>query len=80
MFTRSAVRRGHQLIKEPLSGQEHNTFARGAMTFGTMSQELMIHCGMAAIGLQLAFIAHWKSSSAPVQSITADGKICRGEE
>jgi hypothetical protein len=79
MFRRSVVCRGHQLIAEPLSGQEHNTFARGEMTFGNMTKDLMVHCGMAGAGLGLGAMGWYMSSSAAVQSITADGKINRAE-
>ena len=75
MFRRCGSRLGHQLISEPMSLHEANTFARGRRTFTNMSNEMKLHAIAAFVGIDLALFCMYRSVTAPMEIVSAKGKI-----
>ena len=76
MFRQSIRRFGHQLIKEPLPNQEHNTSARGVAAFNktwTLLQSEATFAGVGLIAAAATVIVNSQISKS--ETIDASGQI-----
>ena len=73
MMRASRVRLGHQLVHEPLSNVEHNTFARGKMTHGMTTQRMQHHLLVAGSGFAAAMYALFWRGPFTTKTVSATG-------
>ena len=71
---RTAIRRGHQLIKEPLTN-EVDTFARKRRTQDHTLHEIYMYAGAAAVGGVLALYSVYSAHTTPLPTVTSKGKF-----
>lgn len=75
MLRRSLTTRGHQLMHEPLSNQEHGSLARGKMTHGLTMQRLTTRAILAGTGAAAAFYSMFVCAPFRSKTISSSGKI-----
>jgi hypothetical protein len=75
MLRRCSRRLGHQLIVEPLPTVEHDTLARGRMTFAHVMNTVQHEAAVAGVGVVLAAFSLYGGYTTKVPVIRSNGSF-----